>query len=512
MSSAFKPWNPLQPFLLPPSPDEWLPQGHVALLLIDLVQTQLDLSKIIVKRERRAPRGAKALNPYMMTALLLYGYCTGVVSSRRMERRTYEDVAFRVLAGGEHPDHTCISEFRREHLSELRELFVQVLRICQKAGLVKVGHVALDGTKVQANASKHKAQSYDRMHKTEAELRREIAELMQQAEQVDAQEDAQFGHGRRGDEVPEELKRKQDRLERLTRARLELEAEAAAARARELEDQARRASDQEESHSDEGEAKNRAAGHARGRRQRADAAAAKAREVADAAHLPAPDTSPRESDELPSHQVPHDKDGKPTGSAQRNFTDPDSRIMKKGGDYLQGYNCQAAVDAGTQIIVASAVTNQAPDQEHLIGMSEQIGANCGRLPEKLSADAGYWSDENAAYCYGSGIDAYIATGRHAHGRVEGDADKAPESGANAKTEMAAKLQTEEGRATYARRKAIVEPVFGNIKEARGFRRFSLRGLEKVRGEWALVCTAHNLLKLFKESMRVQGTGLNPAPA
>jgi transposase len=288
VSKTFRPYSPGQSFLLPPSPLEWLPEGHLARFILDLVK-ELDLTKIYAHYEREL-RGYPPHHPLMMVALLLYGYCVGVPSSRKIERKTHEDVAFRVIAGGEHPDHTRISEFRRVHLGALAELFVQVLKLCQKAGLVKLGMVALDGTKVKANASKHKAMSYDRMQKEEQRLRGKVAELLAAAEKADAAEDAEHGAGRRGDELPEELQRTQDRLKKIREAKAALEAEA---KQRKQEEQA--AKDDED-----------------------------------------PPPGPRETP-LPTHKVPTTAEGTPTDKAQRNFTDPDSRIMKTGDGYVQGY-------------------------------------------------------------------------------------------------------------------------------------------------------------------------------
>jgi transposase len=492
MSRVFRPWSPTQSFLLPPSPTDWLPEGHLVYFLLDLMP-QLDLSAIDVKYEVKDGRGTPGFDPHMMTALLLYGYATGVASSRRLERATQEDVAFRVLTAGEQPDHSRISEFRREHLAELQGLFLQILRLCQKAGMVKLGHVALDGTKIQASASKHKAMSYSRMLKSEKELESAIQTWLAQTEQTDRAEDALHGKAR-GDELPEDLQHKQRRLERIRKAKEELEAEAAASRARELAARAKAAA--------EAAAATSAAEEARKKRvaekvaEKAKSAKEKADKLARKNDQDPPDLTPRAPDELPSHQVKSTASGDPAPDAQRNFTDPESRIMKLGGDFVQGYNCQAAVDEGHQIIVAQALTNQAPDSEHLQALGKQMIANCRSRPWRFSADAGYFSLSNAEFCKANDLDAYISTGRPKHGeelsplcgRIPKDLD--------ARGRMERKLRTTKGKAAYARRKATVEPVFGQIKEARGFRRFLLRGLEKARGEWSLICATHNMLKLF----------------
>jgi transposase len=446
VSKTFRPYAPRQAFLLPPSPLEWLPEGHLALFILDVVQ-QLDLSAIYAHYEREL-RGYPPHDPQMMVALLLYGYCVGVPSSRKIERKTHEDVAFRVIAGGGHPDHSRISDFRRVHLEALAGLFVEILRLCQKAGLVKLGSVALDGTKVKANASKHKAMSYERMKKDEQRLREKVSELLAKAEQVDEEEDAVYGKGRSGDELPEDLRHAKDRRERIRQLMKELEEET--------------------------------------KRQQEEEKAAK-----DKDEPPPPPTG----DSLPSHKIPTTADGEPTPKAQRNFTDPESRIMKSGDGYVQAYNCQAMVDDAHQIIVAEAVTNQPPDVEHLVAMIARTVENCGKKPAKLVADAGYFSEANVCETMKWGIDPYIATGRRHHDeQVIAPRGRAP-AGLSIKEAMARKLATKSGAAVYSRRKVIVEPVFGQVKEARGFRRFLLRGLRKVRGEWSLITLTHNLLKL-----------------
>ena len=450
---VFREWDPRQEWLLPPSPQEWLPGDHLVYCVLDVVE-QLDLRGIEGYYQQRDARGEKAYHPRMMVALLLYGYATGVVSSRRLERATWEDVPTRVLAGGQHPDHTRIAEFRRRHLKELAGLFVQVLRICQKAGVVALGHVALDGTKVRANASKHKAMSYGRMVKSEQELMAEVAALLERAERVDAEEDARYGVGVRGDELPEALRRREERLARLRQAKAELEAEAAAVRAAE----------------EQGKGSEPPAGSAAG------------------------------GDGLPRHRVRPTKEGRPPAKAQRNFTDPDSRIMKHQGAYLQGYNGQLVVDAAHQVIVAQALTNQAADGEHLEPMLELVEAGTGARPKRLSADAGYWSERNVAVCTKRGIDAFIAPGRLKHGEVPPAARGRPPKDLGAKGRMWRKLRTKQGRAVHAKRKGIVEPVIGQIK-GRGFWRLLLRGLDKARGEWALITTGHNLLKYYRFAWR-----------
>jgi len=446
VSKTFRPYAPRQSFLLPPSPLEWLPQDHLALFILDIVQ-QLDLSPIYAHYEREL-RGYPPHDPQMMVALLLYGYCIGVPSSRKIERKTHEDVAFRVIAGGGHPDHSRISDFRRVHLDALAGFFVEILRLCQKAGLVKLGSVALDGTKVKANASKHKAMSYERMKKDDQRLREKVSELLAKAEQVDEEEDAVYGKGRSGDELPEDLRHAKGRGERIRQLLKELEEETK-------------------------------------RQQEAETAAK------DKDEPPPPPTG----DDLPSHKIPRTTDGKPTPKAQRNFTDPESRIMKSGDGYVQAYNCQAMVDDAYQIIVAEAVTNQPPDVEHLVPMIARTVENCGKKPTKMIADAGYFSEANVCETMKWGIDPYIATGRRHHDEQPIAPRGRTPSDLSIKEAMSRKLATKSGAAIYSRRKVIVEPVFGQVKEARGFRRFLMRGLTKVRGEWSLITLTHNLLKL-----------------
>ncbi len=467
---------------------DWLPEGHLAYFLLDVVG-QLDLSAIESKIQAKDARGTRPYSPSMMVALLIYGYCVGLRSSRKIERATYEDIAFRVLAGGHHPDHTRISEFRRTHLVAFKGLFKQVLQLCRKAGLVKLGRVAIDGTKVQANASKHKAMSYQRMQKLEKRLEKEIDELLAQAEQVDTEEDARFGPGQREEDLPEELQRRQTRLERLRQAKAELEEEARASRAATLRERARDLRDRAAEDPDDERAN-------KGRLTRARRYMEEAKQLDG---IDEDDSQPSDvSGELPRHRVRTRPDGTPHPKAQRNFTDPDSRIMESGGTFLQAYNGQAAVDGSSQIIVAEDLTNQAPDNGNLDPMIQQVEANCGTSPDKASADAGYWRPDVAAACAQLGTEVYVATERRRHwDRDDTVTEGEPPEGVGTREAMRWKLRTEEGRQVYAERKSVVEPVFGQIKEIQGFRRFLLRGLEKARAEWSLQCLTHNVLKLFR---------------
>ncbi len=461
MGKIFRPYSLDQRLLLPPDLREWLPEGHLALFISDVVD-ELDLSAIFASYEDGDGRGQPPYHPAMMVKLLLYAYCTGKPSSRKIERATYEEVAFRVLAADQHPDHDSIAEFRKRHLAALAGLFVQVLQLCQGAGLVKLGHVALDGTKIKANASKHKAMSYGRMTETEQRLEGEIATLLRQAEEVDTAEDAQYGRGRRGDELPAELARRETRLAKIRAAKAALEAEAKAQAAQAAEDARVKLA-----------AREQRVGRAKGR--------------------------------VPN--VPDPEQARPESRAQRNFTDPDSRIMKDGatGSFEQAYNAQAAVDRHHQVIVACGVTQAAGDVEQLVPMLEHVQANVGQMPTTVMADAGYFSEANLTAPQLMAIDLYVPPDRHKHGPHPPDGPPPRKLLSPVSEQMRGKLRTPEGRAVYALRKTIPEPVFGQIKEARGFRRFSFRGLAKVTAEWGLICLTHNLLKLF-------GAGACPALA
>jgi transposase len=523
---TFRPWNPEQTLLLPPSPVEWLPEHHLVFFLLDLAG-ELDLSAIYAVYEARDPRGVKAYEPRMMVVLLLYAYCVGIPSSRRIERACWEDAAFRVLTGNQQPDHSRISDFRLVHLDALAGLFVQVLRLCQKAGLVSLGNVALDGTKVKANASKHKAMSHERMLKSEAQLEAEIAALLRKAELIDAQEDARYGKGKRGDELPKELQLRQDRLDALRKARAELEAEAAADNARRREQQARCAEEQAAeaaalaadaeaaaaADNDKSAAESEAAAQAlaqeaqraerraRSARGRAELARRMAIDKAQAAGLSTPDPlSSADPLAMPSRNLPTNAAGDPKANAQRNFTDPDSHILKGGDGWIQGYNCQAAVDGDHQIIVAVGVSNQASDQHHFVPMLERIVANTGQLPANMIADAGYCSTANIEASEQRGLDAYLSTSRQEHGKRPRPSRGPAPRDLDARGRMDRKLRSKAGQVIYALRKIIAEPVFGQIKGARGLYRFLLRGLEKVDGEWTLMAITHNIGKLHRATL------------
>jgi transposase len=427
MSKTFRSYLPEQDLLLPPSLREWLPDDHLAYFVSDVVD-QLDLSAIESVYEEE-DRGQPPYHPRMMTKILLYGYCVGVFSSRKIQKRLVEDVAFRVLAAGNQPDFRTISDFRKLHLQALQELFRQMLRITLATGTMKLGRVALDGSKMKANASKHQAMSYGRMQETEKRLKEEVRRLLEEAEAVDAEEDARHGRDRQGDELPEELQRRETRIERIREAR------------RTLEERAREEADSEGRLSEEAQ---------------------------------------------------------PDPKAQYNFTDPESRIMKGPDEFVQGYNTQIAVEPNFQLIVGQTVTPAANDKQQVVPLVEAIQEQSGQKPEEVLADSGYCSEKNLHYLTQKKIEGFVATEKQKHSQRREPCQRGPLPAEATRVErMQRKLETKDGAAVYATRKTIVEPVFGQIKQARGFRQFLLRGLEKVRGEWALICLTHNILKLHK---------------
>jgi transposase len=454
-------YDPEQKLLMPPDLREWLPEGHLALFISDVVD-ELELSAILGHYESGDGRGRPPYHPLMMVKLLVYGYCIGKVSSRKLEQATHEDVAFRVLACNQHPDHDSIANFRQLHLPELAGLFVQVLKMCERAGLVKLGQVAIDGSKMRANASKHKAMSYERMGVKEQQLVAEVARLLKEAEETDAAEDKRYGKGVRGDELPAELARRESRLRKIREAKASLEAEA--------KEQAKAAAAAVEAKLAE-------------RKQREEETGKKTRGRAP--------------------QVVNVEEAKPEAKAQRNFTDPESRIMKDGatGSFEQSYNAQIAVDGQAQIIVAATLTQAANDKQQLVPVLAAVKINVGRLPEKVTADAGYFSTAAVTSEALSSVDLYVTPDRSKQTEelAELPAASPPPSELDHDViaRMREKLKTEPGRAVYKQRKMIVEPVFGQVKEVRGFRRFSFRGLQKNDAEWTLICLTHNLLKLFR---------------
>jgi transposase len=427
MAKTFRTYLPEQSLLLPASLRDWLPDNHLAYFVSDVVD-QLDLSAIESVYEEE-DRGQPPYHPRMMTKILLYGYCVGVFSSRRIQKRLVEDVAFRVLAAGNQPDFRTISDFRKLHLKALEEMFKQMLRLTLETGAMKLGRVALDGSKVKAHASKHKAMSYGRMKETEKRLREEVRKLLNQAEAADQEEDSRYGRDRRGDELPEELQRRETRIARIREAK------------RALEDRAR---------------------------------------------------------EQAKSEGKDPEEAQPTKKAQYNFTDPESRILKGPDGFVQGYNTQIAVEPVFQLIVGQRVTQAANDKQQMVPLVEAIEEQSGQKPKGVLADNGYCSDENLKYLARKRMEGFVATGKQKHGERRETCKRGPLPKEASRVErMERKLETKVGAAVYATRKFIVEPVFGQIKQARGFRQFLLRGIEKVRGEWALICMTHNILKFHK---------------
>lgn len=452
---TFRAYDPDQVLLMAPSLQEWVPDGHLARFVSDLVDEALDLSGVYAAYEEE--RGFPPYDPRLMVKLLVYGYATGSPSSRKLEERTHCDVAVRFLCADQHPDYRSIARFRKRHLDALAELFVQALRLCKQAGLVKLGALALDGTKLRANASRHKAMSYERMVKAEAQLEAEIAairanarSLLAEAEQTDAAEDERFGADRRGDELPHELQRRVQRLARIREAKAALEAEAAE-RERQRREQAEREGKQ------------------------------------------------------PRRRHDDDDPPPPKPKAQRNFTDPESKIMKTSdGSFHQCFNGQALVDSEAQVIVAAELSAEAPDARQLAPALDQLDENLqaigAELPNDaaLLGDAGYFSEDNIATTTARGLDPHIATGRFKHSEPPPPAPRGriPKS-ATPKQRMARKLATKKGRAAYARRKTIVEPVFGQMQTVQNARQLLLRGEQAARGQWRFNCAIHNLLKLHR---------------
>ena len=478
---SYRPYAPDQSFLLPPSPREWLPAGHLVFFVVQFV-AGLDLSAIERRLQAADPRGERPYSPQMMTALLLYGYCVGVYSSRRLQRACVEDVAFRVLVQGEQPHFTTINQFRATHREALSGLFGQVLEACQSAGLVKLGHVAIDGTKMKANASKHKAKSHDRLVADTARLRAEVESWFARAEAEDAAEDAEHGVY----DPKEEIRLREEKLAKMNAALEALKKETAAARARQLREQAEELRKKAElpttSPKKQGEFKTLA-------KKRENQAS-----LFDDDDLDPP--PPSADDDLPRNHPPAKPDGTPKPKAQRNFTDPESRIMLRDGAFMQAYNAQIAVDEGHQIIVAAALSNQAPDAEYFEPMLRRVVRNCDGVPDRVTADSGYFSAANVRAAEHLGTEPFISVGKQRNDGGQTESSSAPQFRTEAKLRMRAVLDSSRGKRAYARRKATVEPVFGQIR-TRGFRQLSFRGLFKNRCEWFFVSLTHNLLKLFR---------------
>jgi transposase len=436
MPTSFLPYEPNQTFLLPPSPSEWLPENHLVYFVSEIID-RLDLQKFYIRYDGDGRRN-QPYDPALLVKVLVYGYATGIFSSRKMATKLYEDVAFRMLGAGNFPSHRTICDFRVRHLPELKELFVQVGRLARELGLVKLGTIALDGTKVKAHASKHKAMSYGRMKEQEQKLKQEIEALLERARLIDAEEDARLGVDQTDQALPKELERRQERLAKIQAAKARLEerqAQADRERGRHPDDEQRR-------------------GNGAGR----------------------PFKQP--------FGVPEDK-------AQDNFTDPESRIMKLSGSFEQCYNAQAVVDGESQIIIATGLTHNAADSGELVPMVEAVKNNLGQQPDRVLADSGYRSEQGFAALEQAGVEGLVALGGEGKGSPATDPKRYP-----ATARMAERLASQEGQAHYRRRKAIVEPVFGWIKHVLGFRQFSLRGMSKVSGEWDIVCLAVNVRRLW----------------
>jgi transposase len=449
MESKFKPVDRKTPFLLPPSLEDWLPEDHLARFIVDVV-SMLDLTPI---RESYAGRGSRAYDPAVLLSLLFYGYATGIFSSRKIEAATYDSVAFRYIAANSHPDHDTIASFRKRFLSEINGYFFQILQIARKVGLARIGAVSLDGTKLKANASKHKAMSWKYANKLEKQLKAEVEKLLELAEKADA------GELEIDMDIPEELKRRQDRLKTIADAKAEIERRAEERYQREKEDY--------DEYIEQRERKEKQTGKkTRGK--------------------------PRKKPE----PGPCDKD-------QVNFTEKDSRIMRtSGGGFEQGYNGQAVVDNENGLIVENHISQISNDKRELgpaLEGLEKVPEELGK-PETLIADAGYFSKENVENCISKGIEPYISFGREQHNFPLEERFTKP--GPPPTTEdplllMKSRLSTPAGRKIYGQRKGKIEPVFGVIKQVMGFRQFLLRGVDAVRGEWSLVCSAFNLKRMHK---------------
>ncbi|MCL6580336.1 MAG: IS1182 family transposase [Firmicutes bacterium] len=484
----FKEYDPNQVMLMPPSLRDWLPPDHPVYFVSDVVDG-FDLSAILDKY--REPRGQPPYDPSMMTKVWLYAFMVGIHSSRKLEQALHEDVGFRVLSGNQQPDHWTLSEFRRRHHKELGDLFEQTVQAAERAGLVKLEHVAVDGTKVKANASKHRAMSYGRMKEEEKRLREDIERWFEEVEANDRAEDELYGDWN-GWSLPPGLADAEKRLEFIREFRKELERRAEA--------------EKKECGAEEDEANEGSPMASRRRKSRKQTA------PENQTRLDFPEPGPESAHKEPEAEVPaakgrkRKKQAEPKDKAQINFTDPDSRIMLNSDKaFIQGYNAQAAVDAETHIIVAADLTSQAADSPHLKEMVRQVERNTGRHPKELSADAGYWSEANLEALEESGIEAFIPPDRVKHSEwrnMKPPRGRIPKN-ASPKYLMRRKLRTKRGRARYKLRQTSVEPVFGHIKEVMRFRQLLLRGKDKARSMWRLQCAAFNLMKLYRAHLSAQ---------
>jgi len=461
MSKRFRVCSLDQQFLMPPSLQDWLPENHLARFIADVVN-ELDLSSIYAEYERKDGRGLSAYHPLLITRLLLYGYCIGTTSSRKIEQATHDNVAFRYLSADQHPDHDTLAAFRQQHLEALAGLFVQALRLCQKAGLVKLGNVAIDGTKIKANASTRRSVGYEKISEREQHWRSEVERLLNQAQQTDQDEDQRFGVGQPADPLPDDLASAQKRLQRLQQARTELEQEAKEQLQAAVNDLPLRKA---------------------GRPNKAEQASKTTK-------------SRQQRDKETKRRIRAAKNAA-APSRQYNFVDADSRVMKDNGSkaFVQGYNVQIAVDAHAQIIVAAEITQQTTDRQQLVPLVKSVRSSAQATPETITADAGYWDTTSLLDPSLQGIQVLVTPDSNPQPPGAPLPPTAPRN--EQAIRMREALASQEGKARYALRKSTVEPVFGQIKEARGIRRFRLRSLPKVTSEWKLICATHNLLKLFR---------------
>jgi transposase len=453
---VFRRYEMEQQMLLPADIREWLRADHLALFVSDVVE-EMDLGGIMRVYEEGNMRGRPPYHPRMMVKLLVYGYCIGKSSSRKIEQATYDDVAFRVLACNQQPDHDSIAQFRKRHIKELGKLFVQVLEMCRRTGMVKLGHVAIDGTKIKANAAKRKSMTYERMTEVEKELEAEVAAMLAEAARIDDEEDKLYGKGRRGDELPEELRKRETRLKKIREAKAELESEIkeAAEASRALNEERKAAKERGETVFED----NR------------------------------------------KRKWTRDKTGEavPKPDVKRNLTDSDARLMKdtQSGGFEQAYNPQIAVDSEAQVILAARVTNEPNDYEQLVPTLAAVKENLGQMPAVASADKGFFSTRAVTHESLKDVDLYVPPNP-----VPKESGRSPVIAA-VRQAMREKLSDPGGKEIYKKRNTTVEPVFAHIKHVRGYRQFLLRGLEKVEAEWSLICMTHNLLKLFRSGYQLK---------
>lgn len=459
MDQRFRTCDLHQKFLLPPSLQDWLPENHVARFIGD-VMDELDLSAIYAQYGRQDNRGRSAYHPLLLTRLLLYAYCVGVTSSRRIEKATVDDVAFRYLAANQHPDHDTIANFRRQHLDALANLFVQVLRLCQKTGLVKLGNVAIDGTKIKANASKRRSVPYEKLKERERVWRETVERLLAEAQKTDQEEDRRYGAGQPADTLPPELAQAQKRWEAIRKAKEALEQEAQ----QQLQELEKISPPQK-----------------RGRPRKGEPGS------------PIWDPQLRQRTKKQAQRA---RKRAACPSRQHNFVDPDSRVMLDSASksFVQAYNAQAAVDSHQQVIVAAELTQEVNDSHQLIPMVQAAEQTAGKKAETITADAGYWDTIALREPCLQGIEILVAPDRQ--NRKTDRPLRGVANNAEAQ-QMRELLASELGKAKYGLRKTTVEPVFGQIKEARGIRRLRLRGFQRASGEWKLICLTHNLLKLYR---------------